>query len=148
MFKTATVALLAAAAQAFVHLKEAEPVSANPPCSFMQVDADGDFLMDISTTSASPNPPVLGKTVNFTIGGIWMMDEQIDHLNFQCKLYGALAYNQDFADVEAVTVGEAWTHTIPFDVPPVAPPGEYDVTVFGIDKNGAELFAIFTKFYF
>ncbi len=40
-------------------------------CQFTQTDDLGIFLLDDSQTYADPDPPKLGQTVNFTLGGLW-----------------------------------------------------------------------------
>ena len=103
--------------------------------------------MDESQTYADPDPPQLGATVYFTLGGLWTQPVNIDHLNFQCHLFGVLVYSEDFADVESVDPG-MWSYSLPFDVPPVAPATTYYVTVSAVDTDGMELFSIDTDFKF
>ena len=112
---------------------------------FTQTDSDGYFIMDPSLTFANPDPPRTGTTVNFNLGGVWTQPVEIDHMNFKCKLFGVLAYNEDFPDQEVAFPGE-WTYSLPFDVPPVAPTATYYVTVSAWDVNGQELFSIDTNF--
>ena len=95
---------------------------------FTQTDDDGYFLMDESQTYGNPDPPQLGTTVYFTLGGLWTQPVDIDHMNFKCHLFGALVYNEDFPDVESVQPG-GWSYSLPFDVPPVAPSTTYYITV-------------------
>ena len=103
--------------------------------------------MDESQTYANPDPPQLGTTVYFTLGGLWTQPVNIDHLNFKCHLFGVLVYSEDFADVESVDPG-MWSYSLPFDVPPVAPATTYYVTVSAVDTDGLELFSIDTDFKF
>ena len=112
---------------------------------FTQTDSDGYFIMDPSLTFANPDPPRTGTTVNFNLGGVWTQPVEIDHMNFKCKLFGVLAYNEDFPDQEVAFPGQ-WTYSLPFDVPPVAPTATYYVTVSAWDVNGQELFSIDTNF--
>ena len=112
---------------------------------FTQTDDLHKFIMDPSTTYADPDPITTGTTVNFNLGGIWTQPVNIDHLNFKCHLFGVVAYNEDFADVETVFPG-SWTYSLPFDVPPVAPTATYYVTVTAVDNTGADLFIIDTNF--
>ena len=116
-------------------------------CVFTQTDGLGIFLMDESQTYADPDPPQLGSTVYFTLGGLWTQPVNIDHLNFKCHLFGVLVYNEDFSDVESVDPG-MWSYSLPFDVPPVAPSTTYYVTVSAVDTDGMELFSIDTNFRF
>lgn len=99
---------------------------------FTQTDNKGLFLMDRSLTFGEPDPPKLGSTVTFNLGGIWTQPVQLDHLNFQCKLYDALAYNEDFTDKQEIMPGQ-WTYALPFEIPKVAPETSYFVTISGID---------------
>ena len=112
---------------------------------FTQTDHFNKFIMDPSTTYADPDPITTGITVNFNLGGIWTQPVNIDHVNFKCHLFGVVAYNEDFADVETVYPG-SWTYSLPFDVPPVAPTATYYVTVTAVDNTGADLFIIDTNF--
>ncbi len=114
---------------------------------FTQVDSQDWFILDNSQTYASPDPPKTGAVVNFTLGGLWITDASLDHINFQCHLFGALVYNEDFPQVEDVTSG-GWTYTLPFDVPAVAPKATYYITVNAIDADGNTLFTVNTDFRF
>ena len=114
---------------------------------FTQADSQDWFILDNSQTYASPDPPKTGAVVNFTLGGLWITDASLDHINFQCHLFGALVYNEDFPQVEDVTSG-GWTYTLPFDVPAVAPKATYYITVNAIDADGNTLFTVNTDFKF
>ena len=115
--------------------------------TFTQTDDFGYYLMDESQTYGNPDPPQLGSTVYFTLGGLWTQPVDIDHLNFKCHLFGALVYNEDFADVESVQPG-GWSYSLPFDVPSVAPSTTYYITVSAWGQDGSELFSIDTNFKF
>ena len=115
--------------------------------TFTQTDDFGYFLMDESQTYGNPDPPQLGSTVYFTLGGLWTQPVDIDHINFKCHLFGALVYNEDFADVESVQPG-GWSYSLPFDVPSVAPSTTYYITVSAWGQDGSELFSIDTNFKF
>ena len=112
---------------------------------FTQTDSDGFFFMDPSLTYADPDPITTGITLNFNLGGVWTQPVEIDHVNFKCKLFGVLAYNEDFPDQEVAFPGE-WTYSLPFDVPPVAPSATYYITISAWDVTGQELFSIDTNF--
>ena len=114
---------------------------------FEQIDTDGIFLMDASQTFGNPDPPQLGTTVYFTLGGLWTQPVDIDHMNFKCHLFGALVYNEDFADIESVDPG-SWSYSLPFDVPPVAPSTTYYITIEALAQDGTSLFTINTNFKF
>ena len=125
------------------HFTQAVPNS----MTFTQVDSQDWFILDNSQTYASPDPPKTGQTVNFTLGGLWIADASLDHINFQCHLFGALVYNEDFPQVEDVSAG-GWTYTLPFDVPSVAPKATYYITVNAVDADGNFLFTVNTDFRF
>ncbi len=103
--------------------------------------------MDDSQTYASPDPPQLGKTENFVLGGLWIQPVEIDHINFKCRLFGVVVYDEDFPDQESVDVG-MWSYSVPFDVPSVAPSTVYYITVQAWAQDGSELFSIDTNFRF
>ncbi len=112
---------------------------------FTQTDDYGYFIMDPTSTYADPDPPRLNHVVNFILGGLWTQPVDIDHMNFKCRLFGALVYNEDFPDVESVDPG-MWSYSLPFDVPAVAPTTTYYVTVSALAADGSELFSIDTNF--
>ena len=60
-------------------------------------------------------------------------------MNFSCKLFGVVVYNENFPDPEFADPGD-WSYSLPFDVPSVAPTATYYVTVSAIDPAGATLF--------
>ena len=135
----------------FIETKVSEALNLQTPVAnsmvFTQTDDLGYFLMDESQTYGNPDPPRLGQTVYFTLGGLWTQPVDIDHMNFKCHLFGALVYNEDFADVESVQPG-GWSYSLPFDVPSVAPSTTYYVTVEAVAQDGSELFSIDTNFRF
>ena len=55
---------------------------------FTQTDDLGIFLMDESQSYGSPDPPQLGGLETFTLGGLWTQPVDLDHVNFQCHLFG------------------------------------------------------------
>ena len=134
-----------------IETRLAEALNIGVPVSnsmtFVQTDDDGYFLMDESQTYGNPDPPRLGQTVYFTLGGLWTQPVDIDHINFKCHLFGTLVYNEDFPDVESVQPG-GWSYSLPFDVPSVAPSTTYYVTVSAWAQDGSELFSIDTNFKF
>ncbi len=87
--------------------------------------------MDESQTFSDPDPPVAPSTTWFHIGGIWIQPVEFDHLNFKCHLFGVLAYNEDFADIESIQPG-GWSYALPFDIPPIVPDTTYYVTIEGL----------------
>ena len=137
--------LIEAAVQASVDNMIFDNTAVSNSMVFTQTDDYGIFIMDNTSTYASPDPPRLGSVVNFVLGGLWTQPVDIDHMNFKCKLFGALVYNEDFPDVESVDSG-FWTFSLPFDVPSVAPTTTYYVTVSALATDGSELFSINTNF--
>ena len=114
---------------------------------FTQADSQDWFILDNSQTYASPDPPKTGAVVNFTLGGLWITDASLDHINFQCHLFGALVYNEDFPNDADLSAG-GWSYEVPFDVPSVAPATTYYISVFGYGENDERLFQIDTNFKF
>ena len=114
---------------------------------FVQKDDQSWFILDETQTYGSPDPPQLGKTVNFVLGGVFIQDAFVDHMNFQCRLFGALVYNEDFPYQQDVSAG-GWSYSLPFDVPGVAPSTTYYITVDAVDADGNQLFSIDTNFKF
>ena len=146
LLQTYGVKLHTEAAEALINaLALQAPVSNS--MQFEQIDDMSYFLMDESQTFGNPDPPQLGSTVFFTLGGIWTQPVDIDHLNFKCHLFGALVYNEDFADLETVQPG-GWTYSLPFDVPSVAPSTTYYITIEAVAQDGSSLFTINTNFKF
>ena len=114
---------------------------------FEQVDDMSYFLLDESQTFGNPDPPQLNSTVYFNLGGVFIQPADIGIINFKCHLFGALVYNEDFADVESVQPG-GWTYSLPFDVPAVAPSTTYYITIEGLAQDGSSLFMVNTNFKF
>ncbi len=90
---------------------------------------------------------MLGSTVYFTLGGLWTQPVDLDHINFKCSIFGVVAYNEDFPDLESVDAG-MWSFSLPFSVPSVAPQTTYHVNVTAYDKSSNQLFGIITSFKF
>ena len=113
--------------------------------------ANENFNFDFSQTNASPDPPVAGTPVNFTLAGLPLHPMTVSKIKVKAWMYKTLVYNQDTAPVVAdMHPGTIWSQTIPFDVPADAPKTEYDVQVCGLDaaNNDAELFCMRTAFKF
>ncbi len=68
-------------------------------------------------------------------------------MNFKCKIFGALVYDENFAYSQDVQSG-GWTYNLPFDIPSVAPATRYYVTVSAIDVDGSVMFSVDTDFTF
>jgi hypothetical protein len=56
-------------------------------------------------------------------------------MEFKCKLFGVLVYDENFPYQQDVSAG-GWSYSLPFEVPPVAPLTTYYVTVNAIDADG------------
>ena len=101
--------------------------------------------MDQSLTFGEPDPPKLGEICEFHLGGVWTQPVEFDHVNFKCKLYDALAYNEDFPAKESILPGE-WSYVLPFDIPNVAPDTTYNVIITGVNVDQQEVWVIETEF--
>ena len=99
-----------------------------------QTDNHELFIIDKELTFINPSPPKLGEIVNFELAGTWTETVHIDHINFKCRMFGALIYNRDIRQFESVEPGE-WKVPNFFDVPKVAPPTTYVVTMSGIAQD-------------
>ena len=107
------------------------------------------------------------STQQFYVGGVWnIANAPLATVNFQCKLMGAVAYDVTYDCVAPSEpaqnpglgdygncvkpvgyVGENWTADFGFDVPGIAPPFDYDVTVkFIADDGETVLFEVETIF--
>ena len=161
MFKSSIFGSLAALALANEpHLYGATP-NDKYDVVITQVSGQENFVVLDSNTYGSPNPVQKNNTEKFFIGGVWNIDGSvIAKVNFTCKLMGAVAYNSDYACTApgegndygncvkpTGTIGEMWSSDFGFDVPSIAPPFEYDVTVTAYDDKGASLWAVQSNFY-
>ena len=101
-------------------------------------------MMDPTLTYSVPAVPDKGITLLFCLGGIFFLEEFVDHLNFRCRLSGVPVYNENF-DVKQ-DASDCWTYCLPFDVPSFAPSTEYFVTITGKSSDKAitntDLFSI------
>ena len=122
----------------------------NGTLTFTQTVGQQNFIMDPNATYGDPAYPTLGVTPEmFYVGGLWLAPEALDHVRFQCVLYGALVYDEKYTDVEAITAGEQWASPgFKFDIPNVAPPGTYHITIQAEDASDNALWAITTSFQF
>ena len=114
---------------------------------FTQKDDQSYFILDNSQTYGSPDPPRTGSVETFVLGGLWIGDVHMTRVNFQCRLFGALVYNEDFPNDTDLSAG-GWSYEVPFDVPSVAPATTYYISVFGYGDNDEQLFQIDTNFKF
>ena len=144
MFKT--TAFLAAVA-----IAEPTLIQTNDALTFTQEDDQAFFSMDPYTTFGEPAYPVKGQDELFTVGGFGNQDFQVANMRFQCVLFGALVYDEQFpcpADQCTVSAGQAWeSPAFPFTVYSYAPPGKYNIKVMGQAADGTtEYFTIDTSF--
>ena len=161
MFKLTFAAALAAIAAANEpHLYVAEP-NDKYDVTIQQVSGQENFIMLDQSSYADPNPVIKNNTEKFYIGGIWNVDgSAIEKVNFTCKLAGVVAYDVDYPCTAAAStndygncvkpagnIGEMWSADFGFDVPAIAPPFEYDVTVTAYDGAGNSLWAVASAFY-
>ena len=123
------------------------PAAAGQKLVFTQTDNLGIFIMDQSQTFAEPDPPQLNSHTIFTLGGIFTQPVRMDHTEFLCEIYGQQVYDEKFPDAEEILPG-SWSYALPFDIPKIAPPTTYHVTIKGIDHEQKELFTVVTEFHF
>ena len=115
---------------------------------FTQTMGQQNFLLDTTLTKGDPAYPTLGINEYFDVAGIWLNTESLAEVVFECKLFGALVYQQKFADAEAITAGEQWSTVFEFDVPGVAPPATYYISFYANDTAGQKLWEVTTDFKF
>ena len=115
---------------------------------FVQTDAMTYFMMDPTLMYSIPYIPDKGITLQFCMGGLFFLQENLDHLNFRCRLDGVPVYNENFPYGQPVF--DMWTYCIPFDVPSYAPSIEYFVTIDAHSSDKAitntDLFSIDATF--
>lgn len=127
-----------------------------------QISGQQNWIMLPQDTKADSDPVCTACTEKFYVGGIWnIANVDLDHVNFQCKLAGAVAYNADYpcdgsssesndygnCPKPTGAIGEEWKADFGFDVPGFAPPFLYEVTITGYDSAGASLFQLGSNFY-
>lgn len=123
-----------------------------------QLSGQENFTMIERGTYGDPDPVCKNCTEKFFVDGVWNTDVAIAKVNFKCILMGAEAYSQDYAcpSNEANDYGNCpasagkdseWNADFGFDVPPIAPPFEYDVYITAYDANGGELWQLGSKFF-
>ena len=110
-------------------------------------------------TYGDPNPMVKNSTEAFYVYGVWNVAmTTLAKVNFTCMLMGVEVYTMDYACAgtgndyghcpgTTGVAGEDWSASFGFDVPAIAPPFEYDVTITAIDTSNNELFQLSLKFY-
>ena len=111
---------------------------------FTQTDPMLYFMMDPTLTYTIPDIPDKGITILFCLGGIFFLQEYVDHLNFRCKLNGVPVYNENFAVAQDAV--DMWTYCLPFDIPSYAPTITYYATITGKSSSksltNVDLFSI------
>ena len=146
-FASNTINLVEQKMQALFHQVQAQVATPSNGMVFEQEDAGDYFLMDDSQTFGTPDPPQTAGTEVFTLGGIFFEDVHMAYVNFTCKIFGVLVFNENFPNDELISAG-AWSYNVPFDVPSVAPQTTYYVEVYGYDVEDNMLFDITTDFTF
>ena len=116
---------------------------------FKQTDSLNYFLLDPSSTYAVPSYPTLNTTAHFYIAGTYLQAADLDHVRFQCRLFGALVYNETQPDVESFQPGAQWlSPSFDFDIPAIAPQTTYAITFIGERADNSELWSVDTSFHF
>ena len=108
----------------------------------------GIFILDDSQTFGQPDSYQLGSTEFFSIGSFWIQPAVLYHMEFQCRLFCVLVYNESFTKRTGPIEPGYWSYSFPFDVHSVAPTTTYYIIIQDIADNGSELFSIKTNFKF
>ena len=147
---------LAATLAAVVAANEPELIGSTPSNAIAvnQISGMENFVMTQGV--ADPDPVKLNNRQYFNIDGIWNVDGSVlKDVDFQCYIAGIKVFDQAFpcsagdanCPTPAGSVGEAWSGSFYFDVPPVGIPGAtYDVHVKGQSTDGTQLFELESKF--
>ena len=93
------------------------------------------------------------------MGGIWLIENaNVTHVNFKCRLEGAVVFDETWQcdklasnDSGTCTVptgvpGENWLAKFGFDVPTIAPPFAYYVTVEFLNPDEQVMFTVESDF--
>jgi hypothetical protein len=162
MFKTTLAMALAAVAAAeptLIESKMAHFTNDKYAVVITQNSGEDVFTMIERGTYGDPDPVCKNCTEKFNVFGIWNVAmTTLAKVNFTCKLMGVEAYSQDYdctgaandygnCPTPAGIANEDWTADFGFDVPSIAPPFEYDVTITAYDTAGTELWQLGSNFY-
>ena len=121
----------------------------NDTLVFKQTDSDSMFLLDPTSTHGDPAYPTLNSTEHFYVAGTWLQPAKLDHVRFQCHLFGALVYNETQADAQDFNAGDVWTSpAFDFDIPAIAPSTTYVIDIIGETADNTELWSVNTQFKF
>ena len=123
-----------------------------------QISGTENWTMLDRGTYGDPEPVCKNCTEKFYVSGVWSKDVTLSKVNFKCYLMGAEAYSQDYPCgtsesndygncPAAEGAGTTWNGDFGFDVPPIAPPFQYDVVITAYDDAGAETWVLESKFY-
>ena len=122
-----------------------------------QTAGQENFTLNSYLTYADPDPIKTANTEKFNVAGTWKADgTTLDHVLFSCKLQGVTVFQQQFectvgsdlCDKPATaSTTDLWTSVFTFDVPGIAPPFEYFVTVEAFTADDASLFVLESNFY-
>lgn len=157
MFKSLAALAGIASAQHMPTLIEAVP-NDKYDVVISQTSGGENFTLIDRGTYADPNPMCKNCTEKFFIEGVWNVDAaDLAKVNFTCKLMGAVAYSADYDCTGAGNdygncptsegLGSDWKGDFGFDVPPIAPPFEYFVTITAYNSAGATLWTVESDFY-
>lgn len=96
-----------------------------------------------------PDPPAAGGQVTFKIGGNAVHDVQSGSISIDVSFMGTQIY-EEVDDLCGKTACPIKTGPIEIsyiqDLPPIAPPGEYDVQVVARSSEGEELMCVVVHF--
>ena len=125
-----------------------------------QISGIENWTMIDRGTYGDPNPVCKNCTEKFNVYGIWNVAmTDLKKVNFTCMLMGVEAYSMDYDCTGTTTndfgncpkpagvAGEEWTALFGFDVPPIAPPFEYDVTITAYDSNDNSIWQLASNFF-
>eukprot|EP00877_Chromochloris_zofingiensis_P009375 jgi/Chrzof1/4691/Cz14g23010.t1 len=105
------------------------------------------FIPD--TVQLIPDPPVIGNTVTFNIKGNAVHDVPSGSISIDVTFAGTQIY-EEVDDLCSKTSCPIKTGPIDItyvqDLPPIAPPGEYDVQVVARDTQNVELMCVVVHF--
>ena len=112
-----------------------------------QLSGFDNFTMIDRGTYADPNPMVKNNTEKFNVYGVWNVAmTTLAKVNFTCMLMGVEVYSMDYSCTgnsndygncppPTGVAGEDWTADFGFDVPSIAPPFQYQVTITALDTS-------------
>ena len=148
-FLAATLAAVAAA-------NEPELIGSTPANTTVVTQISGMENFVMTQGIADPDPIILNNRQYFNIDGIWNVDGTVlNDVLFTCYIAGVKVFSQSFpcsagdANCPEPTgaIGESWSGSFFFDVPPVGIPGAtYDAHVIAQDSAGTTLWELVSDF--